>query len=556
MNSIREKIALHLKHFNQVPTPPPTPPPITEVNNTKHATFVHNLFIFFSVETVRKSQSSNSEIKNVKSNKTEYKSDEQRRPNGNTGAPKLGRPPGRPPGSSSVPAKRIKTSPTEQKQKKTHGHIKKETKIQKVHRNGNQQLKQRIVGKKVATAHVPVSQPYVYQAPSAGPRQPPPLPRPTSAQVQPQHLKNSPLKPQSGREQIKMVTVNPQNSNISPLSSRIQPPSQPEPVQDDDVPLDLVMYSKKRQSKPESTPKPIEKKPPTTPTKEQNQPLNLKRLSGGKVFATATVSFKTGPTKKNIKSPLKNAPPPNAARITPVQFPTQSKSPVEPKYDQSRPPPIPPRNPINRTRRRSTEITHEEYKNIPKGGTGAHKTREFQSTEAKVKTEKRSPSKPNNQKPKLGLKPINMAGREIISSCVVKGNNRKVSLTSTPTIKTPTKPTVSTSPNSTGSEPTRDGPEFPNSRPGNRRKSKDFQVEKNREILSHRGQTIEERLDQTFSRANKKQSNGANTKDELHDEDDHNDEDDFMHVPNPVTNSSLLGASNYAPRTVSSNLYH
>ena len=164
-----------------------------------------------------------------------------------------------------------------------------------------------------------------------------------------------------------MMSVNP-----SPTRN-VQPPTQiSEPIQDDDAPLDLSMNSKKRQSKPEPVKTPTEKKP-TTPTKEQNQPLNLKRLTGGKIFATATVSFK-GPAKKNIKSPMKTPPTTsinpgtssNSARIAPVQFPTQSKSPVEQKYDQSRPPPIPPRNPINRVRKRSIDMSPEEYKNIPR----------------------------------------------------------------------------------------------------------------------------------------------------------------------------------------------
>ena len=318
---------------------------------------------------------------------------------------------------------------------------------------------------------IPVSQPYVYQAPSAAPRQAPPAP-----------LIPSPV----------MKTAIPK-----PRSKPTPPQPMPADNEDDDAPLDLVMYSKK---KPNPNP-PKESKPlapnPQTPTKEQNKPLNLKRISGGAVFATVNLK---GPKKGQMRT--NNEPRGQMQVRSPTKSPIKSNQPnsgfpvhrntnhpvmtgrdagqyqARPRVQNGpgpsgqgkvngqvvrnpqNPPPIPPRKPTSRPKPR---VSHSEevFKNYPQqtppqqssnvvlkqsnspieqsshnhhgrpGPSNSDRSQPPQigSTQpgpshsgqpkAEVKMSK-SPQKRQDGKVNTPLKPLQMEGRKIFTSCTIK----------------------------------------------------------------------------------------------------------------------------------------
>ena len=323
---------------------------------------------------------------------------------------------------------------------------------------------------------IPVSQPYVYQAPSAAPRQAPPTP-----------LIPSPV----------MKTAIPKPRSKPMPTPPPQPPPQHMPAdnEDDDAPLDLVMYDKKR-PKP-NTPK--ESKPPTpkppTPTKEQNKPLNLKRISGGAVFATVNLK---GPKKTPIrtnneprgqmqvrsptKSPIKSNQPGFAVhrntsnpvmtgrdgvqyqprpRVQNGPGPSgQGKVNAQVMRNPQNPPPIPPRKPNSRPKPRVSQ-SEEVFKNYPQQtppqqssnvvmkqsnspieqSSHGHHERPGPSTHDRPQTShggpshpgtshsgppktevkmSKSPQKRQDGKVNTPLKPLQMEGRKIFTSCTIK----------------------------------------------------------------------------------------------------------------------------------------
>ena len=316
---------------------------------------------------------------------------------------------------------------------------------------------------------IPVSQPYVYQAPSAAPRQAPPAP-----------LIPSPV----------MKTA------IPKPRSKPTPPAPPQPAtqvdnEDDDAPLDLVMYSKK---KPNPNP-PKESKPPPppnppTPTKEQNKPLNLKRISGGAVFATVNLKGPKksqmrsnneprgqiqvrSPTKSPIKSNQSNSgfqmqrnvqshpvmtgrdggPYQARPRVQNGPGPSaQGKVNAQPVRNPQNPPPIPPRKPNSRPKPRvnhSEEVfknypqqtpsqqssnvvlkqsnspieqsSHSQYDRPQAPNSGQSHAGPGHSGPPKVDVKmSKSPQKRQDGKVTTPLKPLQMEGRKIFTSCTIK----------------------------------------------------------------------------------------------------------------------------------------
>ena len=110
---------------------------------------------------------------------------------------------------------------------------------------------------------------------------------------------------QQPREQAPYVYQAPSVAPIRP-SAPIAPAASPLPPKviptfdtaDDEAPLDLTMYSKKRQNGTLKTPSPPS---PKKAQRVQNQPLNLKRISSGKVISTVAVNIPKMKTPDHFK---------------------------------------------------------------------------------------------------------------------------------------------------------------------------------------------------------------------------------------------------------------
>ena len=347
---------------------------------------------------------------------------------------------------------------------------------------------------------IPVSQPYVYQAPSAAPRQAPPAP-----------LIPSPV--------MKTAIPKPRSKPAPSAPPPTQPhqPTQVDNNEDDDAPLDLVMYSKKKPNP--NPPKEMSKAPPPnppTPTKEQNKPLNLKRISGGAVFATVNLKGPKksqmrsnneprgqmqvrSPTKSPIKSNQSNSgfpmhrsgiqghpvmtgrdtgSGPYQARPRMVQNgpgPSgQGKMNAQPVRNPQNPPPIPPRKPNSRPKPR---VNHSEevFKNYPQQTPSQQSSNVLKQSNSPIEQPShgqygrpgpsnqdrphapnsgpshpgpghsgppkvdvkmsKSPQKRQDGKMATPLKPLQMEGRKIFTSCTIKTPGSRKPNPKTPTVQ-------------------------------------------------------------------------------------------------------------------------
>ena len=256
------------------------------------------------------------------------------------------------------------------------------------------------------------------------------------------------------------------------------------------------MYSKKRQNGTLKTPSPPEPKKQTTAQRVQNQPLNLKRISSGKVIASVNV------TKMKTPSPVKRDPRPTA------------------------PTPPPPRQTVPFRNRISSKEDFE-----PKSRVVSAPPPQGQSSPVKMT--------PTSSRPSQKLKSINLAGKHVVSVANVKCQKRA---------PPPSKPTP-TPPPPPAPKPVEEKPKKPKvskkTPPPPKPDNKESTAE-DKSILVHRGKTIEQRLNMEF--ANKEREEKEKTQKTV----ETKDEDDSITVSQTEEDKQLNpDSSQYAPRTVS-----
>ena len=291
---------------------------------------------------------------------------------------------------------------------------------------------------------------------------------------------------------IRPAAPPPPPTTVSPIAPKVIPTFN---EVDDDAPLDLTMYSKKRQNGTLKTPSPPEPKKPT-PQRVQNQPLNLKRISSGKVIASVNV------TKMKTPSPVKRDPRPTA-------------------------PTPPPRQTVPYRNRMSSKEDFE-----PKSRVVSAPPPPVQSSPVKM-------TPPSSRlPPPQKLKSINMAGKHVVSVANVKCQKRAPPPSKpSPTPNTPTAPTtVEEKPKKPKMSKKSSAPPKPD---------KETTAE-DKSILVHRGKTIEQRLNMEFANKEREEKEKAQKPVET------KDEDDSITVSQTEEDKQLNpDSSQYAPRTVS-----
>ena len=332
--------------------------------------------------------------------------------------------------------------------------------------------------------------PYVYQAPSVAPIRP----------------------------------AAPVTTAVSPIPPKVIPTFD---TANDDAPLDLTMYSKKRINGTLKKPSPPS---PKKAQRVQNQPLNLKRISSGKVIGTVSVNIpkmKTpSPVKRDPRQPMPTPPPPpppTQPRQSPMTYRKRLSSKDDhdhgPKMSRSAPPP--PSSPIKKT-------------------------------------------PPSANRPPQKLKSINMTGKHIVSVANVKCQKPRTNAaaaTHPPKQSAPVPPP-------TAKSPAVDEKSNKLAKPKVTKKSSKVDkgakasTPEDKSILVHRGKTIEQRLNMEF--ANKEKDDNENGHETKADNNSQSDdavvvaqaEEDAMHIHNASPNATnATDPAQYAPRTVSGCLF-